>query len=363
MRIMQLVSGTDLNGAIRHCYELSVQLALAGHQVLLAHKQGAWISKQPYPQGVELIATTLKRRPSEFQRLVSAARQRGVDILHSHLSSAHFFGVLMGRLYGFPCVATSHMTHFQPHWFWNNRVIAPTSATARYQRWINLVPAKRIDVIPYFLATKRFEPNRSRAEVRQELGVSDQRFVVNVIGRVCHRKAQHVMVQSIPQIVQAGIDLHVWFAGQIDHDYAGLINDEIDRLGVRERVTLLGVRSDTNDLIAASDCGCLSSTREVLPLAILETMGQGFPVVSTNVGGIVDGIRDGVDGFLVKPGRPDQIADRIIRLAKDETLRKQMGANAESRIRELFSPQVCLEKTVRCYEQACGTRTKARSAA
>src|SRR5436190_23990738 len=95
MNILQLVSGTYVNGAIRHCYDLTCELAKRGHHVLLGHKEGAWIGTQPVPEGVEKVVVTLKRRRAELRRVGALLKERRIDVMHTHNSSAHMFGALL----------------------------------------------------------------------------------------------------------------------------------------------------------------------------------------------------------------------------------------------------------------------------
>jgi hypothetical protein len=117
MNIVQIVSGKGVNGAIRHCLDLTCELAERGHAVLLAHKPGAWIATAPLPAGVELFETTFERKIPEFRRVAAKFRQRQVG----RRSLAHQQCPLLQRAalacVPVPEVATCHMPFFQPHWW------------------------------------------------------------------------------------------------------------------------------------------------------------------------------------------------------------------------------------------------------
>lgn len=354
MKIMQLVSGIGINGAIKHCYDLTVQLAERGYPVVLAHKRDAWIAQQPFPANVEFLETTLRRNRSELPRMAAEARLRQVDVIHSHLSSAHFFGVLMARLFKLRCVATSHMTFLQPHWWWNDRVICPSQATANFQRRINWVPRRRIDVVHYSIDCDRFQPRMASSHTREDLGIGKDAFVITVLGQVCKRKAQHVLIEALPHLLAAGIPAHVLLVGSSDRDYESQLSQTIAKHSLQSNVSLLGLRSDVSDLLAASDCCCLSSNREVTPVSLLEAMSMGLPAVSTRVGGVAECIRDGVDGYVVRPRQPKELADGLLKIASDPVLRRQMGQNARQQVLNHFSPDACIPRIVECYRKACG---------
>ncbi len=299
MKIAQIVSGLGINGAIRHCYELTCELANRGHEVVLVHRPDAWIAQQPFPNSVQTIPSPLHRRWSELKRVADELRQRNVELLHTHMSSAHFFGVLVARIFGLKTIATCHMPLFQPHWFWNDRVISPCRSTMDFQRRYNFVSRKRIDVVPNFINADKFQPSIARDAMREGLGIDTSSFVVGVIGSVDARKGLHHLVRALSLMGTSSRPIHVISVGPIDGKYKQKIDVELERSQMSNRVSFLGLRHDIANILGAVDCVCLPSEREVMPISLMEAMGMGIPVVSTRTGGIPDLVRDGVDGFLV----------------------------------------------------------------
>jgi len=98
----------------------------------------------------------------------------------------------------------------------------------------------------------------------------------------------------------------------------------------------------------------LPSHYEGLPTTILEAMACGLPVVATEVGGIPDQVEDGVTGFLVPPGRPDLLADRICRLLADASLRDEMGRRGRLKVEKKFTWQRVGEKFITLYKSLAG---------
>jgi glycosyltransferase involved in cell wall biosynthesis len=110
-------------------------------------------------------------------------------------------------------------------------------------------------------------------------------------------------------------------------------------------VTLLGVRSDIPEILAASDVFLLSSTREALPLAVLEAMAAGLPVVATNVGDLPMIVKEGVTGLLVNPDDERAFANALFELLSDANRAKELGSRGR-KLAEGFS----VEAMVRAYE-------------
>ena len=108
-----------------------------------------------------------------------------------------------------------------------------------------------------------------------------------------------------------------------------------EQLGLGPRFRLLGYREDALRFLAAADLFVLASHHEGLPVAVMEALALGVPVVATAVGGIPEMIDDGVEGLFVPPHRPEALAAAIERVATDKDLHRQLATAASSR-GELF---------------------------
>jgi glycosyltransferase involved in cell wall biosynthesis len=305
------------------------------------------------PSGVESLTVSLKRRPAELRRVAAVMRERKIDVIHSHTSSAHFFGELLSVFFGFPRVATSHATFFQPHWWMSDRIIAPSEATARFQQRVNFVPRRRIDVIPNFINVARLQSGRSRDEVRTELGVTPDVFLIVTVGEVIPRKNQELLVRAVPRLLAEGVAPLVLLIGKCDAAYRRRIDACMQSMDAGDHVRLLGERSDIPDLLRAADCFCLPSRHEILPIALLEAMALGLPIVATRVGGVAELVRDGIDGFITESGDTAALGAALTKLARDPETRSRMAAAARGHVQTSFTPEACVPKIVECYRTAC----------
>lgn len=121
---------------------------------------------------------------------------------------------------------------------------------------------------------------------------------------------------------------------------------EAKRLGIMEKVHFLGLRSDIPDLLAATDTFVLSSDWEGAPVALIEAMAAGLPVIATAVGGVAESFQNHKEGILLQPGDAAGIAQAMTMLLHNGELRRSMGAAAAVRARE----QSDIGKMVRAYE-------------
>jgi glycosyltransferase involved in cell wall biosynthesis len=114
------------------------------------------------------------------------------------------------------------------------------------------------------------------------------------------------------------------------------LHRELDLDGV---VTLTGHRPDATRLMAACDLFALASQWEGLPVAVMEALALGLPIVATAVGGVAETFTDGVDARLVPPGDAAALADAILDVAHDESLRTKLAAASSARAEEFDAPR------------------------
>jgi glycosyltransferase involved in cell wall biosynthesis len=143
------------------------------------------------------------------------------------------------------------------------------------------------------------------------------------------QKGYEVLLAAARQVLDTGAPVRFVAVGYGEDSAA--VHAAHRAQGLGDRFQLLGARSDVLRLLAGSDIFVLASHFEGLPVAIMEATSMGLPIVSTAVGEIPSVLTDGVDALLVTPGRPDDLAAAIIRLAGDPSLRERLGAAALER--------------------------------
>lgn len=134
-----------------------------------------------------------------------------------------------------------------------------------------------------------------------------------------------------------------------DGELRGAILEKAARLGLQDKLNLLGVRHDIPAILAASDVFVLPSLWEGNPLALMEAMAAGLPCVATRVGGVPELVQDGVTGLLVEPARTDALSDAMSCLQSSATLRARLGQHAAAYARNNFGMERMGEKYLRIY--------------
>lgn len=166
----------------------------------------------------------------------------------------------------------------------------------------------------------------SRTEVRVELGAAPGEVLVGTVANFRPQKAYPDLLAAAALVRDSGAPVRFVVVGQ------GPLEYEVRRLradlGLDGSILLLGQRDDAMRVMAGCDVFVLASHYEGYPVAVMEALALGLPVVATRVGGVPEAVRDGVEGLLVPPGRPDVLAKSVVRLADDPELRAGMARNA-----------------------------------
>ena len=163
---------------------------------------------------------------------------------------------------------------------------------------------------------------------------------VGVLASVVHRKGHHVLIRAFAEVLAAVPEAElviVGAPGDTEPGYLDELRGMTERLGTAARVRFLGYVDRPERIYADLRVFCLPSLEDALPLAILEAMAVGLPVVSTTVGGIPELVDDGRSGVLVAPGDARALAQALIAVLGDPARGRAMGAAGAERVRAHFT--------------------------
>lgn len=178
------------------------------------------------------------------------------------------------------------------------------------------------------------------------------------LGNLTRRKGAYDLVAATARAKQQGFGGTVHLAGgEVSPGDREAIERYIAENGCEAQVRLLGVITGEakENALASSDCLILPSYAEGLPMAVLEGMAYGLPVIATRIGAIPEAVTDGQEGFLIEPGDVEALADHMLRLARDPELRRRMGQAARRRAETEFSLDVIVDRLMRIYGEILGT--------
>lgn len=280
--------------------------------------------------------------------LVKEARAGRIDVVHTHLTRAAYFGHSFGLLTGVPIVTSVHIANndniYRRLARKSNRLVA-VSDFVRGMLHGRGVPESYITTVHNGTDMLDHAPSDSRA-VRAALGIPAERQVVAMIGRVSPEKGHPEMVRALARgSMGERRDAHLLFVGRFDPGYEPEIRTSVRDLGLTTRVTFAGERGDVAAMLDASAMAAMPSVMETFGVAAIEAMARGRAVVATRVGGLPEVVRDGRTGLLVDFDS-DEIGDAVEELLADPVRRKAMGDAGRDVVRAEFT----LEKMARRFE-------------
>lgn len=305
------------------------------------------------------------RDPAAFVRLVRLLQREQPDVVHTFLIVAGIYGRLAAFAAGIPLIVTAEQNVYadkpRRHALMERalatgtyRVVACCEVVGRYyQQQVGIAPSK-IEVIYNAVRFGRRPEPTDRETARFALRLPPEALVLGTLGRLAQQKGHLNLLKAAAMLSRDVPELVLFVAG------AGPLRETLEaeaaRLGLSDRVRLLGVRRDRATLYSAMDVFVLPSRWEGLSLALVEAMGAGRAVVATNVGGNPEVVKGGRTGLLVPADDPAALADALREVARDRELRASLGEAAATDARARFSIDQHVAQLSALYRQGLARR-------
>jgi glycosyltransferase involved in cell wall biosynthesis len=292
------------------------------------------------------------------------------DVVHTHGSKAGILGRLAARARGVPLVV--HTVHgfpvhdYMPSWQripllglerlaarCADRIVCVCGANAAEALALRIARPDQLRVVVSGVPTAAVRTG-SGGPVRRELGIPDDAPVVLTVTRLMDQKAPLDFVAAARRVLEALPSAHALLAGD------GPLREQVAAAAAGQpRLHVLGLREDVPDLLAAADVVAFSSLWEGLGRALTEAVLAGRPVVATAVNGVPDLVVDGVTGYLTPPGRPEELARRILQVLQRPDRGTELGVAGAARIAGSFDVAEMVRELDALYRAALGERVGA----
>lgn len=306
--------------------------------------------------GVEVLIVPMPEELSwsALQIACALVRETGVDVLHAHMANAFLLAATCGRLTGRPVLTTIHARQLS---ILDLEVQQATgshvSAVCSHTYWHALglgVPAERLSCIPNGVDGERFRPGpRPEDGLRRAFGIAADAPVVGCVARLSPEKGIDVFLRLALLLNRLLPEAHCVLVG--DGPLRAEAEAFIARFALDRVVHLAGERADMPEVYREFDLFASTSLSEALPLALMEAMASGLPVVATRMGGVPELIEHGRTGWLVGPRDFEGGANRVAQILGTTGERERMGAAARERALERFSLTASVQQTVRLLQR------------
>ena len=360
--IAQVLVSTQPGGGPQHVLDVATGLRARGWRPIVAGPPGGAMMTRFLEMGIETAAVRTDRlSPLAVLTLVRLIRRRDVRLVHSHGKGAGLHARLAARVTGVPAVHTLHGLHYE-------RYPAPARAAylvleRRLSRWtravINVSRAQETEGLALGLFTRAqsrvilngvdvarlIDRALERDEARAALGLPLDVAVVGTAARFDAVKRLDVLLHAMAALPSATLVL----IG--DGSEAPALRALAARLGIAGRVRFAGALVDAVRLFRAFDVFAAPSSKEGLPLAVIEAMALGVAVVASDIPAHREALGPGA--VLVK-GDHAALARRIGELLSDEALRVRLGAESRTRARSELDARAMVNALDALYGEILG---------
>ncbi|HSL52672.1 MAG TPA: glycosyltransferase family 4 protein [Candidatus Deferrimicrobiaceae bacterium] len=364
-RVLELLVSTDLGGGPAHVRDLVAGLAGDEFQFTVAGPPGGAYEGEFTALGARFVSVRSDRlSPAVLRRVVRLIREHRIEIVHSHGKGAGLYGRIAARLTGAAAIHTFHGIHYRSYprlYLTVERYLARhgyavvhvSASQAREAQALGLAPAGRSRLVVNGVDAARVRAAIAREPLsRAALGLDPGALVLGTVARFDPVKGLDVLLRAFAQVLARRPNAQLLLVG--DGPEAARLRDLAGALGLAGRAVFAGPVKDAARGLPALDLYVSASHREGLPLALLEAMVCGLPVLATRVPGHVDVVEDGVTGVLVPPGDPAGLAAAAVELLEDPTRRRALGEAGRARAETHFALSRLLAEMRDLYREAGG---------
>jgi L-malate glycosyltransferase len=334
-------------------------LRALGHRTLLvAHSEGEL--RQRAAEGLDLVPLAPKTEMdlTAAWRLSRILKQLQPDVIHAHDPHAVAMAALalsMSTQVAKPPLVAARRVDFHLRGNslsrWKYRQVDCFICASEAIRQILLadgVPATRAVTVHEGIDIERVE-HAEPAKLHGEFWLPHHAPIVGNVAALVPHKGQRHLIDAAKAVLPQVPDARFIIAGE--GELRPALERQIKDLHLEKHVLLAGFRPDVLSLHRAFDLFVMSSVTEGLGTSLLDAMAAGKAIVATRAGGIPEVVADGETGILVPPRDHDAMAEAIVRLLKDETLRRQMGDAGRAHARSLFSAERMVQNTLNVYQR------------
>jgi glycosyltransferase involved in cell wall biosynthesis len=326
--------------------------------------------------GVPLEVVDSLRRPINpwqdaraYRQLKRTLREFKPDVVHTHSAKGGILGRAAAWSLGVPAIVhTIHGAPFHPYQSivsrgpfrvcerWAARrchaIVSVADAMTRLMVQARVAPADKFTTIHSGMEVEPFlQCHKFREETRRELGYTAEDVVIGKVARLFHLKGHKYVIEAARQIAAAVPQARFLFVGD------GLLGEELRRqvaqAGLEDRFKFHGLVPPRRipALISAMDIVVHASLREGLARVLPQALIAGKAVVSYDVDGAAEVVLPGVTGFLAPPKSINELAEPLEKLAVDESLRANLGAEGRRRFTDQFRHERMSEQIRQLYER------------
>jgi len=372
INILYVITKLELGGAQRQLLAIIRNIDREKYNpFLFTTKEGILVQEAASIQGLNIIYCNYLTRPLNpifdflaFLQIYRFLKRSPIDIVHTHSSKAGILGRWAAYLAKVKIIV--HTVHGWSFYFFQatplrrifillERVTAIVTdcivVVSQHDKDVGLKNKighySKYQLVRYGINRKDFDVHQN-SSIREKIGLSPKDLVVGMVACLKPQKAPEDFVEVARLVHQNLSEVKFLLVG--DGKLRKKVEKLIRRYNLSDTIKLLGWRKDVPLLLAAMDICVLTSLWEGLPIFVLEALASGKPVVATDTGGIKEVVVDGKTGYILKPHDVAGIAEKIILLLRDLSLRGEISRSCKFALDESYEFNFMLGATFGLYQ-------------
>jgi len=364
MKVLHLISSEGFYGAENVVAALARDLRQSGHSACIGVFENAHVARnsvagQFESRGLRVVRIPCRRRfdLSAVRRIRKIIADEEIALVHSHGYKSDIYAWLAARRLRLPIMATSHLWTRQTaairfYEFLDGLVLRRFDAVAAVSQRIAGelrqagIAGEKISVIDNGIDLSPFD---SAAPVLKSELQAGGRLLIGTVGRLTGQKGMEYFLGAAQKLLKEFSDLMFAIVG--DGPDRQKLEQMARELQIEKSIHFTGARRDMPAVYASLDVFVLASVAEGMPMALLEAMASGCPVVATAVGAIPQIVVLGGTGMLVRPKDACELANAVASLLRHHDLCERVARNGQIAVRRQFSSHVMTQKYCKLYAQ------------
>jgi glycosyltransferase involved in cell wall biosynthesis len=363
IRLVQVIPSLRCGGAERMVVNLMAHLdsrRIRSAAVVLGPREDGALEQALRDRGFDVRFLNKKAGfdPGVIVRLRKIVRCIRPDVVHSHLC-LHY---VLPALVGLPAVRQLTTVHLPGDTRYSRVVhpltrlafrcgVVPVAVSGEVAAWVRRVcDVADCRVIPNGIPVSEYRlPCGSRHAWRRAQGLDDADVVFVCVARLEPQKNHALLLDAFARALRHEPHAHLFLAG--DGSCRPELELRVRELGLTPQVRFLGQRADVSQVLGGADVFVLASRNEGNPLALMEAMAAGLPILATTVGGVPELVAEGESGLLVAAGDCGSLSARLATLFRNAALRRALGSRAAARARHAFDASQMAAAYADAYER------------
>jgi len=367
---LPIISGSGINtflsmrGMDKSLYAVDLAVAPGGPLIELVGEHGMKVHTfkhfvQPLDPFKDLLA---------LLDLYVFLRRKRYHVIHTHNSKAGFIGRLAGKWARVPVIVhTVHGFAFhdqEPPWrqalfrnlerlaaHWCDKMVFISQPLIDWAFKEGITKNSKVTRVYSGIELDHFHPvsAEEKKRIRKKWGIRPRDPVIGMVSKLWEGKGHATLIQAFREIQKEMDQAKLVIVGE------GYLYEElvalVDRLGLKDSVLFTGFQRDVFEIIATFDVAVLPSFFEGMGRVLLEAMAMEKPVVASRVGGIPDLVEDGVNGFLVNPGKIQELSAGLLRVLRDKKLARKLGKQGRKKTTDRFSAEIMVQSIDTIYRE------------